>query len=315
MHSPMPPAADPSSLPRVLTFESFPAAEFGGNIASVVLHDGRQATAWLQGIASDLCSPTTAFIDLRDADPKQAPVRFFTPTREIDACGHATVAAATALVEVDTWATPSTTILHTLGGAVPITLDIDGDSRLEVGLAYEQRSITIAASAEPQLAFGHAVDTATPCLLVETGLRHLMVPIKTAAALHDLRPDPSTLRTLADSTTADTIGAYATPETDGPSTAHMRDFCIAIGDFEEAASGTTSCALGLTLAYLDKSQRGSRTLEVLMGKTMGRPSRLRVDVQRSTRGRMTASVRGSAECIMRGRLQRVPASTASAERP
>src|SRR5215472_16777694 len=76
-----------------LLYESFPVANFGGNITGVVLLEHPAFQSWMQGVAADLGAPTTGFVDLPSARQGCAEVRFFTPRQEIDACGHVTVAA------------------------------------------------------------------------------------------------------------------------------------------------------------------------------------------------------------------------------
>lgn len=53
-----------------------------------------------------LSVPTTGFAVAAEAGAGSGSVRarFFTPRREIDACGHVTIATATALVDVGVWA-------------------------------------------------------------------------------------------------------------------------------------------------------------------------------------------------------------------
>ena len=47
-----------------LLYESSPVANFGGNIAGVVLLEHPAFQSWMQGVAADLGAPTTGFVDL-----------------------------------------------------------------------------------------------------------------------------------------------------------------------------------------------------------------------------------------------------------
>src|SRR5205823_3492402 len=84
-------------------YSSFASEPGGGNPAGVVLSSSPLATAEAQAIAATLSVPTTGFVTEPDVNERVVDVRFFTPDQEIDACGHVTIAVATALVERGIW--------------------------------------------------------------------------------------------------------------------------------------------------------------------------------------------------------------------
>ena len=71
--------------------DAFTSRLFAGNPAAVCPLDEWLSDATLQSIAAENNLSETAFI-VRDADRFQ--LRWFTPAREVDLCGHATLAAA-----------------------------------------------------------------------------------------------------------------------------------------------------------------------------------------------------------------------------
>ena len=70
--------------------DAFTSRLFGGNPAAVVTLDQWLADDMLQGIAGENNLAETAFVVPRE---DMAPLRWFTPTVEVDLCGHATLAA------------------------------------------------------------------------------------------------------------------------------------------------------------------------------------------------------------------------------
>lgn len=68
-----------------------------GNPAGVCLLQQPLATAEMQAIANELYLPETSFV-WQDGD--MYAIRWFTPTREVDLCGHATLATAHVLLNV-----------------------------------------------------------------------------------------------------------------------------------------------------------------------------------------------------------------------
>lgn len=76
--------------------DAFTAEAFTGNAAAVVVLDRWLADDRLQAVAAEMRQSETAFL-VKDGGQWQ--IRWFTPTTEIDLCGHATLASAYALFE------------------------------------------------------------------------------------------------------------------------------------------------------------------------------------------------------------------------
>src|SRR5437773_3543868 len=84
---------------RLFQIDAFTDSAFKGNPAAVCLLDGRDVdAAWMQSVAAEMNLSETAFVR-RDAEHGDWSLRWFTPTVEAALCGHATLAAAHALLE------------------------------------------------------------------------------------------------------------------------------------------------------------------------------------------------------------------------
>lgn len=77
-------------------FDAFTSSTFSGNTAGVCIPDGPADTAWLQQVAAELKHSETAFLFPEGANWN---LRWFTPLKEVELCGHATLAAAFVLWE------------------------------------------------------------------------------------------------------------------------------------------------------------------------------------------------------------------------
>lgn len=77
--------------------DAFIGAGLRGNPAGVCLLKQPLETAQMQAIANELYLPETSFV-WEDGDMHA--IRWFTPTREVDLCGHATLATAHVLLNV-----------------------------------------------------------------------------------------------------------------------------------------------------------------------------------------------------------------------
>ena len=76
--------------------DSFTSQAFAGNPAGVVVLDAPQSEHWMQRVAAEVNQAETAFL-VRQQDGFD--LRWFTPTVEVDLCGHATLGSAHILWE------------------------------------------------------------------------------------------------------------------------------------------------------------------------------------------------------------------------
>lgn len=84
---------------RLRTVDAFTDNPFTGNPAAVVLVDEAPSDEWMAAVARETGVSDTAFVireELPDADFR---LRWFTPTIEVDLCGHATLASGHCLFE------------------------------------------------------------------------------------------------------------------------------------------------------------------------------------------------------------------------
>ena len=93
--------------------DAFSERPFSGNPAAVCLLDAPRPDAWMQNLAAEMNLSETAFVRaLEDGFS----LRWFTPTVEVDLCGHATLAAAHVLWEAGRLARSETARFATRSG-------------------------------------------------------------------------------------------------------------------------------------------------------------------------------------------------------
>ncbi|MFO0891938.1 MAG: PhzF family phenazine biosynthesis protein [Isosphaeraceae bacterium] len=83
---------------RIIQVDAFTPRPFAGNPAAVCLLDAPVPESWMQQVAREMNLSETAFVERRSDDGVLG-LRWFTPTVEVDLCGHATLAAAHVLWE------------------------------------------------------------------------------------------------------------------------------------------------------------------------------------------------------------------------
>eukprot|EP00039_Didymoeca_costata_P013861 m.217471 g.217471 ORF g.217471 m.217471 type:complete len:287 (-) comp15886_c1_seq4:102-962(-) len=89
---------------QIFTVDAFTSEPFSGNPAAVVLVEGKVDDSTMQKIATEMNLSETAFLETLDKDSTfessdHFSLRWFTPTREVPLCGHATLASAIALFQ------------------------------------------------------------------------------------------------------------------------------------------------------------------------------------------------------------------------
>jgi PhzF family phenazine biosynthesis protein len=182
----------------IVTVDAFTDVLFAGNPAAVcVLPQGKPAEGWMQKVAREMNLSETAF--LRSRDRKSAErhgvrsfdLRWFTPTVEVDLCGHATLASAHVLWEDGLARRNEKLHFHTRSGLLTAT------RRIEMGEAW----IELDFSAIPESKFEGSTSVVSKALGVEpryvgTFGSDYLVEVESESALRHLSPDLGLLKTL-----------------------------------------------------------------------------------------------------------------------
>ena len=100
--------------------DSFTVKPFKGNPAGVCLLEQPREASWMQAVATEMNLSETAFLTPKGNDYN---LRWFTPSTEVDLCGHATLASAHILYELGFYDPDETIFFHTKGGLISSTFD------------------------------------------------------------------------------------------------------------------------------------------------------------------------------------------------
>lgn len=272
-----------TDTPGILQLLAFAAEPGGGNPAGVVLDATSLDDAQIQRIAADLGHPETAFVTAREGD--RVAVRYFSPDDEVPFCGHATIATAVALAEIEG---AGSYVFDTAAGAVDVVTERDAEGAMVAGFtSVEPRVIDL----EPEVAdrllglmgLTHDdLDERMPLAQSFAGNLHPVVAVTAREVFDTFTFDPGAMRELLDERgwKGTAIVVHVEGGLADGLVAEARNL-FPVGDItEDPATGSAAASLG---AYL-RDRVGVPApfgFTVRQGRHIGRPSVLDVDVPAS----------------------------------
>ncbi len=208
--------------------DAFTASAFGGNPAAVCLLDGDTwpDDQWCGAVAAELNLSETAFV-LPGGDGFG--LRWFTPTVEVELCGHATLASAHVLWTTGRLTADAPARFHTRSGAL-------GATRAGEHVVLDLPALAPVRCAAPP---GLEAALGVPVRAAAHNAHHLLVEVDTAATVRDLTPDLGAIARL------DVTGVCVTAPGDRTGVDFVsRFFAPRVGIPEDPVTGSAHCALG-----------------------------------------------------------------------
>ena len=215
--------------------DAFTDRPFSGNPAGVCVLDAPADEAWMQSVAAEVNLSETAFVSPRsDGD---VDLRWFTPTLEVDLCGHATLASAHVL--------GGTIRFHTRSGVLTCRRGVGG--HIEMDFPAKPLDPVDPLPADEDWAGALALDPARIIALFRRA-DWLLVEVADAADVRAAVPADDRLIALGGHCllVADTTGV--TEGHDVPYDSVCRLFAPAAGIPEDPVTGSAHCVIGPWLA-------------------------------------------------------------------
>ncbi|GFK95827.1 putative isomerase YddE [Fundidesulfovibrio magnetotacticus] len=212
---------------RLWTVDAFAEAPFTGNPAGVCLLDRPAPAEWMQALARELNHSETAFLV---SGEECFGLRWFTPSVEVDLCGHATLASAHVL-----WS----------GGMAPPgeTIRFETASGRLSATPGKQGLIWLDFPAEPghplPVPDGLAQALGARIVGAQRNRMDLLVELESEEAVLGLAPDLARVRALGGR------GLIVTSRAERPGADFVsRFFAPAAGIDEDPVTGSAHCFLG-----------------------------------------------------------------------
>ncbi len=212
--------------PRLFQVDAFTHRPFAGNPAAVCLLDRSREDSWMQAMAAEMNLSETAFVR---PTGESFELRWFTPTTEVDLCGHATLASAHVLWQEEILRPAETARFDTRSGRLTAW-------RRGEWIAMDFPAAPVAACPEPD-GLGEALGLEPR--FTGRGGADLLVEAADEAAVRAARPDAPALARLS------RRGVILTARAEGNRFDFVsRFFAPAVGVDEDPVTGSAHCTLG-----------------------------------------------------------------------
>jgi PhzF family phenazine biosynthesis protein len=258
---------------KIFQVDAFTDKPFTGNPAAVCILPEPRDEIWMQKVAREMNLSETAFLCQQEDGFN---LRWFTPSVEVDLCGHATLASAHILWEAGMLTRQQQARFHTRSGL--LTAESKGD---EVELNFP------ATPEEPTTAPSGLIDALglVPRYSGKSKFDYLL-EVDTEELVRKLTPDFSLLRKLP------IRGIIVTSPADSAEYDFVsRFFAPAVGVDEDPVTGSAHCCLG---PFWSKKS-GKNDFVAYQASPRGGIVRVRVDGDRVYLG-------GKAVTVLRGEL-------------
>jgi predicted PhzF superfamily epimerase YddE/YHI9 len=261
------------SSQRFTQVDAFTDRPFAGNPAAVCLLPSPRDSAWMQQVAQEMNLAETAFLVRR---PDGFDLRWFTPSLEVDLCGHATLASAHVLWDEGQLPASETARFHTRSGIL--------SASRSSGMIWLDFPATPSRPVEapPELRGG----IRRPMLYVGRTPFDYLVELESESQVRSLEPDLTALVRLG------TRGVIVTAGSDDPAFDFVsRFFAPGSGIAEDPVTGSAHCGLGPFWA----ARLGKKELIGYQASARGGAVRVRLDGDRAHLG-------GYAVTVLRGEI-------------
>lgn len=254
--------------------DAFTQHPFAGNPAAVCLLSGPASDSWMQRIAAEMNLSETAFIWPEEGAFR---LRWFTPTTEVDLCGHATLAAAHIFWEEGLLEAACALRFQTRSGLLSAARKEEG--WIELDFPAEPAIPTVAP---PDLLEALGV----PARTVLNNRFDYLVELDSEKRVREMTPDFHRLETIP------VRGVVVTSRASSPYDFISRFFGPRVGINEDPVTGSAHCALG----PFWRERLGKNRLLAYQASARGGVVRVHMDADRVFLG-------GQAVTIQKGELR------------
>lgn len=297
---------------KYFIYDVFTQDRLAGNPLAVVMEAEGLDTAAMQAIAREFNLSETAFVLAPDNATHRARVRIFTPDYEMPFAGHPTVGTAIALTEAaGDGDVAGIFVLEENIGLVRCAVTRIGDSLFaEFDLPKLPERLPLAADVDTIAAalglMPHEIGFENHKVSVwSAGVPYIAVPVADTSVAARIRFDNEAWTAFSPRKSASAVAsAYVyCRETLGHDNAfHARMIVPGSPSYEDPATGSAAAAFAGAIMHFDKPTDGAWQHWIEQGIEMGRPSRIRLELEVAGGTLASARIGGHAVRVAQGTL-------------
>jgi len=297
---------------KYLLYDVFTRQPLEGNPLAIVLDAEGLDAPDMQRIAREFNLSETVFVDTPSSAKHKARLRIFAPDREMPFAGHPTVGAAIALSELGPGADADEIfVLEENIGPIRCAISrntsglfaefdlVELPQRLKLAVEPEMVGAVLGLDADEIGFENHRVG------LWSAGVPYLTVPVADLGAAARARLDSAAWQEFApagaDGSAVD-VYVYTRDTHDRDNAFHARMFVAGNPSYEDPATGSAAAAFSGAIMQFDQLTEGTTRLWIEQGAEMGRPSRIRLEIEVKGGRMMSARIGGHAVKVGEGRL-------------
>ncbi len=294
---------------RLYQVDSFTKKKFSGNPAGVITNAEGLSPEEMQKIARELNNSETVFIFQSNDGAYDVHLRFFTPTREVPICGHATIAAHYVRA-IENQLTPMRLHHKTGAGILPVDVIMEDDDykiiMTQGAISFED--IIEGAALEDLLTalnIGESdLSEGCPVQIVSTGHSKVMIGIKSPELLNKLNPNMDMLIKVSGAINCNGFYVFTMDRPDSDVLIHGRMFAPAIGVNEDPVTGNANGPLGAYLVRhgLVRHDGALFRFKAIQGEAIKRAGTIEVQVKIKNSAPEEVKIAGNAIIVFKSEL-------------
>ncbi len=289
--------------------DAFTLIPFAGNPAAVVLPSDPLSDEQMQSVAREMNLPETAFILPSSNKQADLRIRWFTPTNEVALCGHATIAGFHALAEESLFGMKKSGSysfrLQTASGLLGVVVNKENaSSTVKFTLPMPQFVKTYSLKTDFFSALGiqdNDFDKRLPCVVSTNAF----LGVRRLSALYEMRPDFELMKMVLRQKKLLGVCVFTTETVDRSSAFHCRFFAPNDGINEDPVTGSANGPLGVYMVEQGLVGKSDGVIEMTgeQGDVLGRPGRVRVEVNVEHGKPKSVAIIGNAVTVFEGTLR------------
>ena len=295
---------------KIKQIDAFTSVPFSGNPAGVVTSASGLTVKQMKLIAREMNLSETAFVLPPKTPAADLEIRWFTPTSEVDICGHATIASFHALAEENKYGMSRSGKFNfnveTKSGILPVQVTKNGDLQPLISLGLPIPKFQTVRYKKNILGTAFSMETGgfeSKYSMAKDDL-YLIIAIKNRDTLFKIIPNYPLIEDICRELTVSGITLFTTDTIDSESMVHTRFFAPLLGVNEDPVTGSSLGPLGIYLAEqgIIKQKIGTISFVAEQGDVLDKPGRVTVEFQITPKGYQSLKILGNAVTVLNGEI-------------